>query len=305
MEQNSIAIIGAGTAGLTAAIYVARAGKQAVVFEKQSYGGQIINTPHVENYPGISKVSGFDFATNLYNQAVDLGVEVRMEKVTGVQKQGKQVIVTTTKGEYEFGSLIIATGASHRKLGVEKEESLIGAGISYCATCDGMFFRGREVAVIGGGNTALLDANFLSNYCNKVYVVHRREEFRGENSLVKQLEEKENVEFVLSSVVEELVGDSVLEGVKLRNTNTHEAKVLDVAGVFVAIGQAPDTKDFGELVSLDEGGYVIAGEDCKTSCEGIFVAGDCRTKQVRQLTTAAADGSVAALAACEYVATLS
>lgn len=318
----NIVIIGAGTAGLSAAIYGVRAGKKVLVLEEKNYGGQIINTPEVENYPGIAKISGFEFATNLYNQAVGLGATVKLEKAieikteefvtTGVKAvdgegnptelttvAAKTKVVVTDSGEYICDSVIIATGAKNRLLGVERERELIGAGISYCATCDGMFFRGKDVAVVGGGNTALEDAHFLSNYCNKVYVIHRRDQFRGEDKLLERIKARDNVELVLNSRVVELLGDEMVSGVVVENTIDGKRSELSCQGVFVAIGQMPDNERFRNMVDLDKQGYVVAGEDCRTSCEGIFAAGDCRTKTVRQLTTAAADGAVAALAACE------
>lgn len=296
-----IIIVGAGTAGLSAAIYGVRAGKSVLVLESKTYGGQIINSPEVENYPGIAKTSGFEFATALYEQAEGLGAEIEFEEVVRVEKQGADFVVYTEDREIPCHSVVLATGAKNRPLGVEREEMMIGAGVSYCATCDGAFFRGKKTAVVGGGNTALEDAEFLSNFCEKVYVIHRRDEFRGEQWLVNALVKKENVEFVMDSVVTELIGERSVEGVRVKNVKTDEVRELDVNGVFVAIGQMPDNQAFESIVELDKGGYIKGQEDCKTSCEGIFVAGDCRTKVVRQLATAAADGAVAGLAACEYI----
>ncbi|MBR0131599.1 MAG: thioredoxin-disulfide reductase [Lachnospiraceae bacterium] len=296
-----IIIIGAGTAGLSAAIYASRAGKTALVLESKAYGGQIINTPDVENYPGIKNISGFDFATGLYEQAKECGAVVKIQGVLDVKKEASCFVVSTKRNTYEGRSLIIATGASNRPLGLEREKEMIGKGISYCATCDGAFFKGKDVAVIGGGNTALEDAGFLSNYCNKVYIVHRRDAFRGEPSSLERLKAKENVELVLDSVSEKIIGDETVSGLEVKNVKTGEKRILDVSGIFVAIGQVPQNELFKDLVTLDSSGYVVAGEDCRTSMDGVFVAGDCRTKKVRQLTTAASDGAVAALAACEYV----
>ncbi len=297
-----IVIVGAGTAGLSAAIYGVRAGKRVLVLEEKTYGGQIINTPEVENYPGIPKISGFEFATNLYNQAIALGVKVKLEKVKTVENMDAEVKnVITDGGEYICNSVILATGAKNRPLGVDREQEFIGAGLSYCATCDGMFFRGKDVVVVGGGNTALEDANFLSNYCNRVYLVHRRDQFRGEEKLVERLRDRDNVEFVLNSRVLELKGQGMIEGVVLENASDNTLRNLSCQGVFVAIGQMPDNERYSQLVELDNLGYIVAGEDCKTNAPGVFAAGDCRTKTVRQLTTAAADGAVAALAACEFI----
>ena len=296
-----IVIVGAGTAGLSAAIYGVRAGKTVLVLESSTYGGQIINSPEVENYPGIAKTSGFEFATALYEQATNLGAEIDFEEVIRIEKNGNDFIVFTEDGEIPCHSVILATGAKNRPLGVEREEQMVGAGVSYCATCDGAFFRGQKTVVVGGGNTALEDAEFLSNFCEKVYVVHRRDEFRGEQWLVNALDKKENVEFVMDSVVTEILGERSVEGIRIKNVKTDAVTDLDVTGIFVAIGQMPDNKSFEALIDLDAGGYIKGQEDCKTSCDGVFVAGDCRTKTVRQLATAAADGAVAGLAACEYV----
>ena len=299
--MHDIIIVGAGVAGLSAAIYGLRAGKSVLLFEEKTYGGQIINTPEIENYPGIKKVSGFEFATNLYEQATELGAEVKYEKVLGIIDNSDKKIVKTDSGEYETKAVILATGAKNRPLGIDREQELIGAGVSYCATCDGAFFRGKDVAVVGGGNTALEDAQFLSNYCNKVYVIHRRDSFRGEIKHVEALKSKPNVEFILDSNVTKLIGEERLEAIEVSNKKTGDKQEISVAGVFVAIGQMPDNEAFDELIATDDYGYIEAGEDCKTGTEGIYVAGDCRTKTVRQLTTAAADGAVAALAACEYL----
>ena len=296
-----IVIVGAGTAGLSAAIYGVRAGKKVLLLEESNFGGQIVKTPEVENYPGINRISGYEFATNLFEQATSLGAEIQYEKVINIVDKEDEKIVVTEKDEYTCKSVIIATGAKNRSLGVEREEKLIGAGISYCATCDGAFFRGKDVAVVGGGNTALEDAGFLSNYCKKVYVIHRRNQFRGEKKLLEKLSQKKNIEFVLDSKVIALNGDKKLESILVQNANTQEVEILQVEGLFVAIGQIPDNAQFKELIEVDQSGYIKATENCKTKVFGIFTAGDCRTKEVRQLTTAAADGAIAALAACEYI----
>lgn len=300
-KQYDIVIVGAGTAGLSAAIYAVRAGKSVIVLEATTHGGQIVNTPEVENYPGIQKISGFEFANNLYEQAKSLGAEVIYEKVIGIEVNGEEKIVHTTKEDYQAKAVILATGAKNRPLGLEHEKEWIGAGISYCATCDGMFYRGKDVAVAGGGNTALEDAIFLTNYCRKVYLIHRRDAFRGEEKLLQTLKEKPNVEFVLNANITRLVGEDGVDGVEVEDKNTHEKRVIDVMGLFVAIGQMPENSEFINVVDLDKGGYIEAKEDCKTKTKGIFTAGDCRTKKVRQLATAASDGAIAALAACEYI----
>ena len=295
-----IGIIGGGTAGMTAAIYGQRAGKKTIIIEGGAFGGQITSSSNVENYPGIASVSGSEFSMNLLDQAVKLGAETAMEQVTGIREDGSGKVIETAGKEYPCRSVILATGVTHRHLGVPNEERLTGAGVSYCATCDGMFFRGRDVAVVGGGSTALQDAEFLSNYCRKVYLIHRRDEFRGEDSIVKRL--SGNVEFVLSATVKEIIGDQSVEGLTLNNKKTGEEFKLDVSGVFIAVGQIPKNEIFADVVKLDGDGFILAAEDCVTSHPGIFAAGDCRTKEVRQLTTAAADGAVAALAACKFIA---
>jgi thioredoxin reductase (NADPH) len=293
-----IIVIGAGTAGLTAGIYGSRAGKSVLILEQKTYGGQIINTPDIENYPGLAHVSGFQFAQGLYDQAIGLGVEYKSEGVVSVT-DGDIKVVKTSEAEYECKAVIIATGAKNRPLGLEKEQEMVGAGVSYCATCDGAFFRNKDVAVIGGGNTALEDAAFLSNYCNKVYLIHRRDQFRGDEKDVALLREKENVEFVLDSVPESILGDDMVSGIRVKNVKTDAVTDISVKGIFIAIGQMPDNSVFSNIVKLDDQGYIIADESCETGTKGIYAAGDCRTKTVRQLTTAAADGAVAALAAAK------
>lgn len=294
-------IVGAGTAGLSAAIYGVRAGKSVLVLEGAAYGGQIINTPEIENYPGIKKISGFEFATNLYNQAKELGAEIRFEKVLSVQEKNGHKIVVTKDKEYEAKAVILATGAKNRNLGIEKEQELVGKGVSYCATCDGMFYRGKVVAVNGGGNTAVEDATFLSEYVEKVYVIHRRDSFRADKAEVDRLVAKKNVELVLNSTIKALESDaSGLTGILVVDKDGKERQI-QVDGLFVAIGQAPDNEAFRNEVDLDGKGYISAGEDCSTKTAGIFTAGDCRTKAVRQLATAASDGAVAALAAVNYI----
>lgn len=296
-----IIIIGAGPAGLAAAVYGQRAEKKTLLIDEKGYGGQIINTPEIENYPAIQKISGFDFANNLYQQASDLGAELTFEKAVGIESKSDIKIVKTEGGAYEAKAVIIATGAKNRPLGLDREEELTGRGVAYCATCDGAFYRGKTVAVIGGGNTALEDAEVLSGLANKVYLIHRRDAFRGEEANVKRIQAKENVEILLNKIPTELLGEDKISGLEIQDKLTGEKTILTLDGVFVAIGQMPDNAAFAELISLDDKGYVTAGEDCLTKSDGIFVAGDCRTKKVRQLATAVADGAVAALAAVEYV----
>lgn len=295
-----IIIIGAGTAGLSAAIYGLRAGKKVLILEQKMYGGQIVNTPKVENYPGILTISGYSFAQNLYEQAIQLGVKILYEQVTGIEKDGDRKKVYTAKEQWECYSVILATGVQNRQLGLEGEKQWAGRGISYCATCDGAFFKGKEVAVVGGGNTALADGSYLANECKKVTLIHRRNKFRGEEAMVKNLEKRENVHCIMNSQIVELLGDEKLTGIRIQNLETNKREVLPVEGLFVAIGKEPANQLFSYVVSVDAKGYIIAGEDCQTSESGIFAAGDCRTKKIRQLTTATADGAVAGLAACEW-----
>lgn len=296
-----IIIIGAGPAGLSAAVYGQRADKKTLLIDEKGYGGQIINTPEVENYPAIKSISGFEFASNLYEQASGLGAELVFEKAVGIEESDGIKIVKTEENRYETKTVIVATGAKNRPLGLPREEELTGRGVAYCATCDGAFFRGKRVAVIGGGNTALEDAELLSGLAEQVYLIHRRDSFRGEQTQVRRLLEKDNIEFVLNCVPTEFVGEEKVEGLRVKNTKTDEEELLSVDGVFVAIGQMPDNEAFAAQVGLDDKGYVTAGEDCLTDTAGIFVAGDCRTKKVRQLATAVSDGAVAALAAVEYI----
>ena len=300
-----VVIIGAGIAGLTAAIYVRRSNKTVLVLEGQAYGGQIINTLQIENWPGDYGVSGVNLMQKIYKQATELGAEVEFEEVEVVEKVGEDFVIKTEDGEYKAGAVILAVGAEDKKLGIEREAELTGRGVSYCATCDGAFYKGKNVAVIGGGNTALYDAVYLADIADKVYVVHRRDEFRGDAVLVEKLKRKENVEFVLGYVPEQILGDDKVAGVKLapsgKVVSVTSEKILDVDGIFVAIGKKPATEKYVELVKLDENGYIVASEDCRTFCDGVYVAGDCRTKDIRQLVTAAADGAVAADAAVNYL----
>ncbi len=295
--MKDIIIIGGGIAGLTAAVYAGRSGKSVLLFERKSYGGQISQSHAVENYPGFKNISGAELSMNLRSQAEAFGCEFSNESVNEVI-DGKTKKVTTNKGEYEGKAVIFALGAEPRKSGLENEKELIGRGLSYCAVCDGNFFRGRDTMVVGGGSTAVQDALYLAEICKKVYVVHRRDAFRAEESLVAKLREKENVEFVLDSVLVSATASPILKSVTVKNVKTEEEREIAVNGLFLAIGQVPATKEFGDILPLDEYGYVLADETCKVS-EGIYVAGDCRKKLVRQLTTAAADGTVAATLACE------
>ena len=295
-----IIIIGAGPAGMTAAIYGKRALKNVLVLEAITYGGQIINTLDIENYPVEAHISGFNFATKLYNQIVDLGAEIKYEKVTEIIDKNDYKEVITSKNTYQTKTIIIATGADNRKLGLENESDLIGKGISYCATCDGNFFKKKDVAVVGGGNTALEDALYLSSIADKVYLIHRRDQFRGDQSVVEKLKEQDNVEFIYNSNVTKLIADDSLTAIEVTNKDG-SIKNISVKGLFVAIGKVPENENFKKLINIDESGYIIADESCHTNIPGIFVAGDTRNKELRQLVTATADGAIAATEAIKYL----
>lgn len=294
-----IIVIGGGPAGLTAAIYARRANKSVLVIEKGSFGGQITFSPKVENIPGFSEVTGNEFAEKLVEQALGLDAEVECAEVLEI-KQGDVKTVVTDSGEFEAKTVIIATGAKHRMLGLAREEEFVGEGISFCAVCDGAFYAGRDVAVIGGGNSALQEAILLADLANKVYVVQNLDFLTGEQKLQEKLSAKENVEIILGHTVKGIIGDTTLTGITIADSNDNE-KQLDIDGMFVAIGLIPQNEAFEGVINLDERGYVTSDENCLTNADGIFVAGDCRSKKIRQVATAAADGAVAALAACDYL----
>lgn len=287
-----IIIIGAGPAGLTSAIYARRAEKKVLVLEATNYGGQIINTLDIENYPAQPHISGYEFAKKIYNQAKELGTEFIFEKVIEIKSFNNYKEVITKKNTYKANAIILATGVKNRKLGLSNEDELIGKGISYCATCDGAFYKGKDVAIVGGGNTAFDDALYLSNIANTVYLIHRRDEFRADTTIINKLKEKENVKFILNSVVTKLNANDSLESIEV--TNNDETKTIKVSGLFVAIGHVPENENFANLINLNEQGYIIAKEDCHTNIEGIYVAGDAREKTLRQLVTAVSDGAIAA-----------
>ena len=295
-----ILIIGGGPAGLTAATYACRAGKSVLVLEKAAFGGQITWSPRVENFPGFVSISGNELGDKLLEQAMEQGAEVELEEATGLEKTAEGWKVLCDSGAaFEGKALILAAGARPRMLGVAREEELVGSGVGYCAVCDGAFYKNKAVAVNGGGNSALQDALLLSETCSKVYLIHRRDSFRGEQKLVDALRERENVEFVLNASVTALLGGDELTGLTVDQNG--QSREIPVEGLFVAIGHQPDNGAFADLLTLDGAGYADSGEDCLTETPGLFVAGDCRKKTVRQLTTAAADGAVAALAACHWL----
>ncbi len=295
-----IIIVGAGPAGLTSAIYACRAQKKVLVLEALTYGGQIINTLDIENYPAAAHISGSDFAKNIYNQAKELGAEVVFEKVIDINDNINTKEVITQNNKYICKALILATGADNRKLGLDNEDELLGKGLSYCATCDGSFFKGKDVAVVGGGNSALEDALYLSDIANKVYLIHRREEFRAENITIDKVNKKSNIEIIYNSNVTKLNANNVLESIEITN-NENKVSVLKVSALFIAVGKIPENQNFAKIINLSETGYVIANEDCHTNIEGIFVAGDNRVKSLRQLVTATADGAIAATEAVKYI----
>ena len=299
-----IIVIGAGPAGLTAALYARRAMKSVLVLEALTYGGQIINTREIENYPAAPHISGFDFSTNLYNQVKELDCEIKFEKAIDIKdlKDKKQVI--TKDNVYDTKTIIIATGNENRKLGLENEDELLGHGISYCATCDGTFFKGKDVAVVGGGNTAVEDALYLSEICKTVSIIHRRDEFRAEKKLVNKLKQKKNIKFFYNSKVTKLNGKDKLNSIEI-TTNDTDKNTIEVSALFVAIGRIPETENFKKLINAKENGYIIAEEDCHTNIDGIFVAGDAREKDLRQLVTATSDGAVSAIEAIKYISKIS
>ena len=296
-----ILIVGGGPAGLTAAMYAARAGKHVAVLERGSTGGQIISAPLVENYPGIPSVSGTELARQMTEQACTFGAEIVYTEAVGLEKTPAGFRVLCTDGVREAKTVILATGAAHRRLDLPWETTLTGCGVSYCAVCDGAFYEGLDVAVVGGGDTALQDTLFLANICRSVTLIHRREAFRASAMLVSRAEKQENIRLLRSRTVQRLIrSEDALQGVELLHTETGQTERLNVDGLFIAVGQAPQSAPFEDAVAT-ENGYYLAGEDTKTSLPGIFAAGDGRKKQVRQLTTAVSDGAAAALAACRYL----
>lgn len=304
-EIYDIAVVGGGPAGLTAGIYAGRAGKKTAIFEKEMIGGQITFTEKIDNFPAAPGMSGFDYATTLQSQAESFGAEVIMDEIAEVvkpEREGGTFTLKTARGdEYQALAVILATGLHRRKMNISREDGLIGHGISFCAVCDGAFFRNQEVAVYGGGNTAVEDAIFLAGLCSKVTIIHRRDRFRAEQNLVDQLKAKDNVVFEMKKTVSAVHGDKMIESITVQDVDTGEQKDIPVSALFVAIGQVPDGRPFADLVAEDEAGYYLVDEGCASGVAGVFVAGDGRSKKVRQLTTAVSDGAVAATEACRYV----
>jgi thioredoxin reductase (NADPH) len=297
--KYDIIVIGAGPAGMTAALYAARADRQVLLLEKESFGGQVVFSPKIENYPGFLQMSGNDFADKLIEQVLEQGVTVELDEAVEIRDGESKTVVCASGAEYACGAVIIATGSKHRMLGLDNEESFVGNGISFCAVCDGAFYQGQNVAVIGGGNSALQEAVLLSDLCAKVTIVQNLDYLTGEGKLVSLLSTRDNVDYIYGATVEKFLGDGELTGLILDQKGTKVR--LDVDGVFVAIGQVPVNDAFAPVAELDARGYVIASEDCLTKTPGVFVAGDCRTKNIRQITTACGDGAVAAMTACRYL----
>lgn len=300
--MHDIIIVGAGPAGLTAAIYARRAEKSVLVIEKETFGGQITKSPRVENYPGSRSLSGAELGDMLFEHATDLGAEIELDTVTGIGSEGGIITVSCEGGKHTARAVIIATGSEHRPLNVAGADKFVGEGISYCAVCDGAFYAGKKVIVVGGGNTALQEAILLSEVASEVVIVQNLGDFTGEMSLRRVLQSRENVRFILGAqVLSILVEDGKFDGIIYQDIDGKF--MLGADGMFVAIGQIPKLEQFADVIELDRNGYADAGEDCipKSKIDGVFVAGDCRAKAVRQVTTATADGAVAALAACKYI----
>ena len=295
-----IIIVGAGPAGLTAALYARRANKTVLVMEKGAFGGQITYSPKVENIPGFISLTGNEFADKLVEQVLEQGADIEPCEVTEI-KDGKIKTVVTDSGEYECKAVIIATGAKHRLPGVKGDVDYIGNGISFCAVCDGAFYEGKVVAVLGGGNSALQEAILLSDLASKVYVIQNLDFLTGEKKLQERLMEKSNVEIITGATLYALHGEGELDKITIEKSSTGEKSTLDIDGLFVAIGLIPENEAFSNVLALDNYGYADSEENCLTKTEGIFVAGDCRKKRIRQVATACADGAIASLAACDYI----
>ena len=301
--MHDIIVVGGGPAGMTAALYALRNGKSVLVIEKESFGGQMTQSPKIENYPGKLQVSGMELADEMMNQILEQGADIEIETVASIfPDDGGWIVATEEGGAYEAKAVVIATGVKHRMLGLPGEDDLVGDGISYCAVCDGDFYTDKVVCVVGGGNSALQDAILLAEKCKEVIMLLRRQVFRGEEKLQEVLLSHPNVstrmDVVISSVI---AGSNGLEAVEIANRTTGEKQRVDCDGLFVAIGLVPENGAFAELADLNDWGYFDSDESCTTKTPGIFVAGDCRNKEIRQITTATADGAVAALAACRYI----
>ena len=301
LGSYDIIVVGGGPAGLTAAIYARRAEKSVLILEKNGFGGQIAWSPRVDNFPGIPSISGAELSDRMFSQALDMGAEAELLEAVGLRRSEAGLVVITPEGEYTAKAVVLATGAHHRKLGVPREDELAGNGVCYCAVCDGAFYKDRPVAVAGGGDAALQDALLLSNGCSKVYIIHRRDEFRAEAANVRALMARPNVELCMSCRVTALEGGDELEGVVIESVDGGQRRVLDVDGLFVAVGYEAGNAAFAGVTAQDSAGWFVTGEDCAADTPGVFAAGDCRAKAVRQLTTAVGDGAAAAVSACRYI----
>lgn len=297
-----IIIVGAGPAGLTAALYAKQARKKILVLEKNTYGGQILLADKVKNYPGFEEISGIDYATKLYNQVINNNVEIRIEEVVNIKNNNDNKTVITNKGEYECEAVIIASGAKNRKLNLPKEDEFIGKGVSYCATCDGMFFKNKTIAITGGGNSAIDSAIYLSDICKEVFLIYRNKEFKTTPINIDILKNKKNVKFIMNSVITKLNGNNLLESITIVNNESNKQNSIIIDGLFIEIGYIPVSNICNNIIETTSNGYIISNEKCQTNIDGIFAAGDIRDKQIRQLTTACSDGTIAALNACKYIA---
>ena len=301
-KKYDVIVLGGGPAGYTAAMYTARAGLSTLVIEKLYAGGQMTQTPNIENYPGFPQgIDGVLLGMNFQAGAQNAGVQTLNAEVTAVSLQGQEKILTTAKGDFVGRTVIIATGADHRHLGLDQEWELTGKGVTYCATCDGMFYRGKTVAVVGGGNSAASEALVLSRIAKKVYLIHRRDSLKASRSYHQPLEQAENVEFIWNSQVSQLLGDEKLSGVVLQDVRSGQEQELQLDGLFISVGRNPATELFRDQLELDEGGYIVADESTRTGIPGVYAVGDVRTKEVRQIVTAAADGAIAAHYAEQYL----
>lgn len=296
-----IIIIGGGIAGMTAALYSLRSGKSVLIIEKENFGGQIANSPKVENFPTIKEISGIELSDRLFEQISALGVQIELDTISDVTKNNDCFDCVGEYNTYHSKAVIIASGVHHRKIGVEREDELVGKGISYCAVCDGAFYKGEDVALIGDANTALQYTLLLSNYCKHVYLCTLFDKFFAEDALVKAMNQRENVIVTHNLSLEKFVGENELTGLDFKDTKTEEIKHFDCKACFIAIGQIPSNEAFKNVCDLDKAGYIISDETCLTKTKGVFVAGDCRTKKIRQLTTAVSDGATAAIAAVSYI----
>lgn len=301
MAKYEVIIIGGGPAGLTAGLYTSRAGLKSLLVERRIVGGQIINATMVENYPGFPEgISGAELGSLMHQQAVKYGLDIVTTEVKGITTQ-KNHNISTTDGDFEAIAIIVAAGSEYRRLGIPGEEKLVGHGVSYCATCDGFFFRDREVAVVGGGDTAITDALDLTRHVKKVYVIHRRDHLRAGQVLQQRALAQPKLEFIWSTVVEEIIGGKLVSGIKLRNVKTGQSSILKVEGIFVAVGLVPNSQQFSNILGLDDTGYIVTDETMATSAPGIFAAGDIRRNSPRQVTAAVGDGATAAVSAFKYV----